>query len=40
MLGKEQGRYMAKDLTIKALESLKPGIFRRGVPDGHTRGLF
>ena len=31
---------MAKDLTIKALESLKPGTARREVPDGHTRGLF
>lgn len=31
---------MAKDLTIKGLESLKPGAARREVPDGHTRGLF
>ncbi len=31
---------MAKDLTIKALENLKPGAARREVPDGHTRGLF
>ena len=31
---------MAKDLTVKALESLKPGAARREVPDGHTRGLF
>ena len=31
---------MAKDLTIKALENLKPGPARREVPDGHTRGLF
>ena len=31
---------MAKDLTIKALENLKPGVARREVPDGHTRGLF
>ena len=31
---------MAKDLTIKALENLKPGSSRREVPDGHTRGLF
>jgi integrase len=31
---------MAKDLTVKALENLKPGAARREVPDGHTRGLF
>ena len=31
---------MAKDLTVKALENLKPGMARREVPDGHTRGLF
>src|SRR5208337_2610863 len=31
---------MAKDLTVKTLESLKPGAARREVPDGHTRGLF
>jgi integrase len=31
---------MAKDLTVKALEALKPGAARREVPDGHTRGLF
>ena len=31
---------MARDLTIKALENLKPGAARREVPDGHTRGLF
>jgi integrase len=31
---------MAKDLTVKALECLKPGAVRREVPDGHTRGLF
>ena len=31
---------MAKDLTVKALENLKPGTTRREVPDGHTRGLF
>jgi integrase len=31
---------MAKDLTVKALENLKPGPARREVPDGHTRGLF
>ena len=31
---------MAKDLTIKALDNLKPGPARREVPDGHTRGLF
>jgi len=35
-----KGRDMAKDLTFKALESLKPGAARREVPDGHTRGLF
>jgi integrase len=34
------GPDMAKDLTVKALESLKPGAARREVPDGHTRGLF
>ncbi|MDI9846566.1 tyrosine-type recombinase/integrase [Rhodoblastus sp. 17X3] len=31
---------MAKDLTVKALDSLKPGAARREIPDGHTRGLF
>jgi len=31
---------MAKSLTIKALENLKPSATRREVPDGHTRGLF
>src|SRR5208337_5358008 len=31
---------MAKDLTVKTLENLKPGAARREVPDGHTRGLF
>ena len=31
---------MAKDLTVKAIEKLKPGAARREVPDGHTRGLF
>jgi integrase len=31
---------MAKDLTVKALENLKPGAARREIPDGHTRGLF
>jgi integrase len=31
---------MAKDLTIKALENLKPDAVRREIPDGHTRGLF
>jgi integrase len=31
---------MARDLTIKALENLKPGQARREIPDGHTRGLF
>ena len=31
---------MAKDLTVRALENLKPGPARREVPDGHTRGLF
>jgi integrase len=36
------GQAMAKDLTIKALDSLvkEPGPARREVPDGHTRGLF
>jgi integrase len=31
---------MAKDLTVKGLESIKPGAARREVPDGHTRGLY
>src|SRR5271155_1664740 len=31
---------MARDLTVKALENLKPGPARREIPDGHTRGLF
>jgi integrase len=31
---------MAKDLTVKAIEALKPGKKRREEPDGHTRGLF
>lgn len=31
---------MAKDLTVKALEALKPGAARREIPDGHSRGLF
>jgi integrase len=31
---------MAKDLTVKGLENLRPGATRREVPDGHTRGLF
>jgi integrase len=31
---------MAKDLTVKAIEALKPAAARREVPDGHTRGLF
>jgi integrase len=30
---------MAKDLTIKAIENLKPGEARREIHDGHTRGL-
>lgn len=34
------GQIMAKDLTIKAIESFKPGPARREIPDGHTRGLF
>src|ERR1700678_3323799 len=35
-----RGNQMAKDLTVKAIEALKPGAVRREVPDGHTRGLF
>ena len=31
---------MAKDLTIKALENLKPASTRREISDGHTRGLY
>ncbi len=31
---------MAKALTVKALENLKPGEARREVPDGLIRGLF
>ncbi len=30
---------MAKDLTRAALDNLKPGVKRREVFDGHTRGL-
>ena len=31
---------MAKALTAKALENLKPGDARKEVPDGLIRGLF
>jgi len=31
---------VAKDLTVKAIETMRPGATRREVPDGHTRGLF
>jgi integrase len=31
---------MSKALTIKAIESLKPGASRREVPDGDVRGLY
>lgn len=31
---------MAKALTVKALENLKPGEARKEVPDGLIRGLF
>lgn len=31
---------MAKALTVKTLENLKPGAARREVPDGLIRGLF
>ncbi|VTZ52196.1 Integrase [Methylocella tundrae] len=31
---------MAKSLTVKALENLKPGDARKEVPDGLIRGLF
>jgi integrase len=30
---------MAKPLTVRSLESLKPGPVRREIPDGLTRGL-
>jgi integrase len=30
---------MTKDLTVKAIENLKPGRARCEVPDGHSRGL-
>jgi len=30
---------VAKDLTRAALDNLKPGVKRREVFDGHTRGL-
>jgi len=31
---------MAKALTVKAIENLKPGVSRRDVPDGEVRGLY
>jgi integrase len=31
---------MARDLTIKTLENIRPGTARREIPDGHTRGLY
>jgi integrase len=31
---------MSKTLTVKAIESLKPGASRREVPDGDVRGLY
>jgi integrase len=34
------GNIMSKTLTVKAIESLKPGASRREVPDGDVRGLY
>jgi integrase len=31
---------VAKPLTIKTLENIKPGAVRKEIPDGLTRGLF
>jgi integrase len=31
---------MAKALTVKAIETFKPGASRREVPDGEVRGLY
>jgi integrase len=31
---------MSKTLTVKAIESLKPGASRREVPDGEVSGLY
>jgi len=31
---------MAKHLTVKTLENLKPGIARREVPDSLVHGLY
>src|SRR5262249_10261715 len=31
---------MAKTLTIKTLENIRPGVARREIPDGLVRGLF
>ena len=31
---------MAKALTTKAIENLKPGSSRREIPDGEVRGLY
>jgi hypothetical protein len=31
---------MAKPLTVKAIENLKPGAVRREIPDGEARGLY
>src|SRR5580704_17554190 len=33
-------RRASKPLTIKTIESLKPGASRREVPDGGVRGLY
>ncbi|WP_245501363.1 tyrosine-type recombinase/integrase [Lichenibacterium minor] len=34
------GRDMGKALTVKTLETIKPGPIRREVPDGYVRGLY
>jgi len=34
------GRDMGKALTVRTLETLKPGPARKEVPDGYVRGLY
>ena len=34
------GRGMGKALTVKTLETIKPGAIRREIPDGYMRGLY
>ncbi len=34
------GRDMGKALTVKTLETIKPGPIRREIPDGYVRGLY